>query len=107
MSGIYGTTEPQAMHDADCPFKHPPVRQKSVLGGIQHVFRFDNGRGASVVRHSGSYGSEQGLWELAVLSADGHLDYTTPVTDDVEGYLTVEDVDALLDDIAALDAEVA
>jgi len=53
-------------------------------------FKADNGYGASIVQHSFSYGHEEGLWELAVLDKDGKLDYTTPITADVLGYLTEE-----------------
>lgn len=82
---------------------------------------FSNGYGASVVQNliylpdrniagdivvvAGSYGAEKGLYELAVLSFgnDGWtLDYTTPVTSDVEGRLTPEDVSDLLAKIEAL-----
>jgi hypothetical protein len=54
-----------------------------------HAFRaearFDNGRGASVVKSPMSYGGDAGLYELAVLDATGKLDYTTPITADVIG----------------------
>ena len=35
-----------------------------VNGGVQHVYSFSNGYGASVVKHDFSYGGKQGLWEL-------------------------------------------
>jgi len=70
--------------------------------GVQHVWRFGNGRGASVVRHDGSYGHEDGLWELAVLDRAGSLDYSTPVTSDVEGWLTPAEVRRYLRQIEAL-----
>lgn len=75
-------------------------------GGEQHLFFFENGRGASVVQHDFSYGHEEGLWELAVLKGSGAhdyaLDYTTPVTGDVLPYLTVEEVSSTLDAIRSL-----
>lgn len=70
--------------------------------GHQVVFKFKNGFGASVVRHTFSYGGKEGLWELAVLDEDGELTYDTPVTDDVEGYLNDDDVVDLLNQIKAL-----
>lgn len=79
-------------------------------GGIQHLYRFDNGRGASVIRHSFSYGRDLGLWELAVIRfvgpdiEDFQLDYRTPITDDVMGVLSESDVEAVLDQIEALPA---
>ena len=63
---------------------------------------FDNGYGASVVVGPYTYGGEDGLYELAVLDSDGKLTYETPVTDDVEGYLTEEDVNRLLEQIQKL-----
>lgn len=68
----------------------------------QWKFRFDNGFGASVVQGPHTYGRPLGLYELAVLGQDGHLTYDTPVTDDVLGHLTAQDVQDALDRIAAL-----
>lgn len=64
--------------------------------GIQKIYKFENGRGASVVRNPFSYGGEKGLYELAVLDENGNLDYTTPITNDVIGWLTWEEVIELL-----------
>lgn len=73
--------------------------------GEQKVFRFPNGLGASVVRSYFSYGTPD-LWELGVIRFTGadtwQLVYSTPVTDDVLGHLTWEDVEARLAEIAAL-----
>lgn len=76
-------------------------RQKH--GGIQKIYKFENGRGASVVRHQYSYGGEKGLYELAVLDDNGKLDYTTPITNDVIGWLTWEEVIELLRKIKGLE----
>lgn len=102
--------------------------------GVQYVFRFENNYGASIVKHLGSYGYDEDLWELGVLRFgkydelciehfENHgydeeleelldamesyeddededdvyiLTYDTPITEDVEGYLTDEDVRNLL-----------
>jgi hypothetical protein len=64
---------------------------------------FDNGYGASVVVGPHTYGGEDGLYELAVLGKDGHLTYETPVTSDVEGYLSEDDVTKLLEQIQNLE----
>jgi len=72
-----------------------PINTNIVHGGIQIVYRFTNDYGASVVKHSFSYGSEQGLWELAVLKFDGEgssLCYDTPITGDVLGRLSEQEV---------------
>lgn len=74
-------------------------------GGIGARHTFANGWGVSVVRHSFSYGGDQGLYELAVLNAGGRLDYSTPVTDDVLGYLTPEAVVEAARQVAALPAK--
>ena len=111
----------------NCNFEEAP--------GVRYVFRFENNYGASVVKHLGSYGYDEDLWELAVLRFgkydelcieyyENHdceeeleelldamesdeddeddeddvydLTYDTPITDDVEGHLTDEDVRNLL-----------
>lgn len=76
------------------------------LNGIQYVFKFDNGYGASVIKHDYSYGHEKDLWELGVLYFDddleAHLCYDTDVTNDVIGGLTDEDVEDYLNQIAKL-----
>ena len=63
---------------------------------------FDNGYGASVVVGPYTYGGEDGLYELAVLDSNGKLCYDTPVTGDVEGYLSEDDVTKLLEQIQNL-----
>ena len=68
---------------------------------FRFIFKFDNGLGASVVRHKDSYDIE-----LAVLEFDAignwTLTYDTPITDDVLGYLSFQDVDNHLQDIKSL-----
>ena len=64
-------------------------------------YLFDNGYGASVIDYG--YGSSQGLKELAVLhSNNNELCYATPITDDVIGYLTDDDLADVLTRIEAL-----
>ena len=67
-----------------------------------HRFMFDNGYGASVIKHYGSYGYEMDLFELAVINKDGSLCYDTEITDDVEGYLSNDDALCLLKRIKEL-----
>jgi hypothetical protein len=74
--------------------------------GERFVFTFENGRGASVVRGEYTYGGPEGLWELAVLSKDGDLDYDTPITYDVLGHLTDTEVGSILVRISMLTDEV-
>lgn len=78
--------------------------------GIQYIAKFPNNYGASIVKHSFSYGTEKGLWELAVISYEPdetdiynfQLTYSTPITNDVLGYLTEEEVNKTLKDIESL-----
>jgi hypothetical protein len=71
-------------------------------GGMQAEIKFGNGFGASIIRREGSYGYDDGLWELAVKNSSGSLDYSTPVTDDVLGYLTEDDVTTAMQQIENL-----
>tara|TARA_A200000113_G_scaffold226030_1_gene249665 strand:- start:5070 stop:5351 length:282 start_codon:yes stop_codon:yes gene_type:complete len=72
------------------------------VDGYQLVYKFDNGYGASVVKHNFSYGGKKGLYELAVLDKDGGLCYDTPITEDVIGHLTMGEVDKILVEISHL-----
>jgi hypothetical protein len=67
----------------------------------QKMYKFDNGYSASVVRGPGTYGFEDGLWELAVIK-DGDICYDTPITDDVLGYLSDDEVLSVLEKIENL-----
>jgi len=89
--------------------------------GIQKIYKFKNGFGASVICHKRSYGGGDGLWELAVLNKSGNLDFDTPITkkdsqyysnrkynyydDGVLGWLTEKDVDNILEEIKQLKGE--
>ena len=71
--------------------------------GVQCRIQFDNGYGASIVRHNYSYGSKEGLYELAVLDENGKLHYDNPVANgDVRGYLNESEVTELLKQIQEL-----
>lgn len=79
----------------------------SRLGGVQATIFFPNGYGASVICGQGSYGGDQGLYELAVAAGDAgnwSICYSTPITDDVVGYLSEARVTDLLTAIEALPA---
>ena len=67
-------------------------------GGISYRVDYPNGYGASIIKCFGSYGVEEDLWEVAVLKG-GELCYDTPITDDVIGWLTEEEVIAICDQI--------
>ena len=65
----------------------------------QYLGFFPNGFGASVIRGTYTYGGDRGLFELGVIRgvpSDWHLTYDTPVTSDVVGFLTADEVRELL-----------
>lgn len=64
--------------------------------GVQYHYKAENGYGASIVRTTYSYGSKDGLWELAILDSNGQITYDTPIMADVMGYLTEEQVNETL-----------
>ena len=80
------------------------------VSGIHAKHFFPNGYGVSVIQFttpygSGSYGAEEGLYELAVLKGveeDWNICYDTPITDDVLGYQSEEEVEVLLCEIENL-----
>ena len=78
------------------------VEKTDLYDGYQLIYKFDNGYGASVVKHNHSYGGKKGLYELAVLDNEGALCYTTPITEDVVGDLTMGEVENLLAEISYL-----
>lgn len=89
-------------------FEDKLVDRSDLYDGVHYVFRFPNGYGASVVKHSGSYGHREDLWELAVVKFydegddDWNLNYDTDITDDVIGHLADEEVRDLLKQIMEL-----
>jgi hypothetical protein len=88
------------------------VSESKLFDGVQMLYRFENGYGASIVQHMHSYGGEDGLWELAVIQwgeglaelGKDHWDFVsdTPVTDDVIGHLQWSTVVEILADIKDL-----
>jgi len=70
------------------------IRRK--FGGFQTVFRFPNKLGASVICFKGSYGEENGNFELAVQNYDGSLNYKTKLTADVIGNQDSRQINNLL-----------
>lgn len=86
--------------------------------GVQKLYRFPNGYGASVVRFmihipmaglvSGSYGSEEGKWELALIKFSDADDESFVLVydhgyDDVVGFLTDEEVESHLAQIKGIE----
>ena len=89
--------------------RKPDVEKTTSTGAEQRIFRYKNGYGASVVRGPYTYGGSQGLFELAVIRFIGEdtersydLAYDTPITNDVVGWLSEDDVQSLLRRVARL-----
>ena len=83
-------------------FKDLQFKKHPQLDGVVIRITFDNGYGASVVKHEFSYGGKDGLYELAVLGNDGQITYDTPITNDVIGYLREQDVTDVMEKIQQL-----
>jgi hypothetical protein len=77
------------VHEGPCTF----------AAGTRWLVSFPNGFAGSVIDYG--YGSDQGLFEVAVMYR-GHLCYSTPITSDVLGHLSPSSVTAVLEQIAAL-----
>ena len=92
----------------------PGLFSKRIGWITRYRFKFDNGFGASVVKGDGTYGGEDDLWEIAVITFDENGEYyinsSNPITenwessDDVLGWLTDEDVNRYLEKIKILDS---
>ena len=78
------------------------VEKGFMFGGTWIKLKFENGYGASFIKHRYSYGNE-----IGVLSFDGDKDmgltYDTDITSDVLGHLTDDEVIQALNDIKGLD----
>ena len=86
-------------------FEELSFKPHNIGNGKQARTFFDNGFGVSVVQFDGSYVSEAGLYELAVLKGDKddwELTYDTAITDDVIGHLSPQEVTTNLKLIAEL-----
>jgi hypothetical protein len=69
---------------------------------VQALAQFNNGFTASIVCHRWSYGGRVGQFEIAILNEEEELEYLTPVTPDVLGYLSVSMVEKYLKQIGQL-----
>ena len=83
-------------------FKDLEFKELPDFSGIYCRIQFDNGFGVSIVKHQYSYGGKDGLYEIAVLDSEEQITYDTPITNDVLGYLSEEDVERHVNDIKDL-----
>lgn len=84
-------------------FKDFFIREAGVFAPETECWRFavpgHSDMEVSVIRSSMTYGGDEGLFELAMLR-DDKCCYDTPITDDVLGWLEVEDVLEVLEKVA-------
>lgn len=73
------------------------------LGGEIARLNFPNGYTASVLR-GGHFYTAGGTYEIAVMR-DGNMVYDTPITDDVLGYLSLDEAERAISEIASLPPE--
>lgn len=74
--------------------------------GKQAVGFFPNGYGYSIIQNAFSYGSELGLYEIAVLKGNGayaEICYDTEITEDVIGHLTLDEATQVAEKIKNLE----
>ena len=72
-----------------------------IFGIGQWVIGFKNGYEGSIITGEYTYTDKEHPYELAVLK-NGELCYDTPITNDVIGYLTADEVGEILEKIEAL-----
>lgn len=85
--------------------KFEEFQETGAHSGVNALVFFNNGYGASVVKSNFSYGGKRGLYELAVIKGnqdDWEINYKNPITGDVLGYLTEQDVEEYLKRIEAM-----
>lgn len=71
------------------------------MNNYHKEYKFDNGYGASVICNSGSYGVQDGLFEVAIMKNDD-ICYDTDISNDVVGWLDFAGVADILNKIKAL-----
>ena len=90
-------------------FNNPHLDRHHLNGkGVQKIYKFDNGYGASVVRLKSplgdgytSYTSNENEWELAVLKDDS-ITYKTEITSNTIGHIEEDEVEKILNKISKL-----
>jgi len=96
------------MIDYDAEFKAAGMEHYALDRTIAYRQYFLNGYGVSLVCGRGTIGHDTGLWELAVLHREPNarsftLCYTSDITNDVLGNLSVAQALALVARVMALD----
>lgn len=79
------------------------VDAKDIHDGVQVLFKFENGYGASVIFHSYSFGIELAVAKFkSEENIEWDICYDTPITDDVIGNLSHEELEKILVNISWL-----
>lgn len=81
--------------------KYEAKERENYIGGRQWLIGFKNGYKASIITGQYTYTDVEHPYELAVLK-DGEVCYDTPITDDVIGHLTADEVGEILEKIELL-----
>jgi len=78
---------------------------REIHGGIQKIYQFPNGYGASVIKHKGSYGYDLDKWEIAPLGQESEFIGQSVFEwyDDVKGYLNDPQVDSILKQLSLME----
>lgn len=104
----------QLMVPLPTPLFDNPIRvvdaDDGITVNIQRIYRYPNGYGASVIRRKMgpiyiSYTEDETQWELAVVTFRGdryRICNSTPIANDVIGYLSQQEVEELLSAILHL-----
>lgn len=72
-------------------FEEYLLARKPKVDGVQYLFRFKNGYGASVIKWSFTFGYDDDLWELAIIKFEGDSN-SFSLYDDPVGNLTDSEV---------------
>lgn len=91
------------MKFSDLEFKPHPFYKMEDAVCATHFF--SNGYGVSVVRFPGSYGFEDGTYEVAILKGTQEgfeLCHDTELTDDVFGHCEESDVENIMNEVQSL-----
>lgn len=75
-------------------------RPNGSIGGVQRLYEFKGGWGLSLINSPMAH-SYRYAWEAAVLSPDGSLNYKTPLTCDVEVFMSDEEANEFIERAAA------
>ena len=82
----------------DLIFENHPVQSHF---NTQAEMNFKNDYGVSVITGEGAYSSDSEPYEVAI-KYKGSLTYNTPITDDVIGYQTEDDVTEIMKQVQEL-----